>query len=178
MAALTRIGVISDTHGVIHPAIATLFASVDAIVHAGDIGGPHVLDALGALAPVTSVGGNNDAGATGEDIVRVKLGTLRVLLTHILPRPHRVDARVKESLREEPADVIVFGHSHMPHNEVIDGVRYFNPASAGPRRFDLPVAAGMFERKGSEWNAMHVALDERSVAALKKWMNQLSRGGR
>lgn len=174
MARVTRIGVVSDTHGRVHPALAELFAGVDAIVHAGDIGGGHVLAALRAVAPLTAVEGNND-DATGEEIVRVKLGTLRILLTHILPRPHKPAPRVVESLRAEPADVVIFGHSHLPHNEVIQGVRYFNPASAGPRRFDLPVAAGLLEKQGREWKAVHVALDDRSVEALKKWMNQLSR---
>lgn len=171
---MKRIGVISDTHGLVHPAVPELFANVDHIVHAGDIGGAHVLDALSRLAPLTSVGGNND-DATGEEIVRVKLGTLRILLTHILPRPHKPARRVVDSLREQPADVVVFGHSHLPHNELVDGIRYFNPASAGPRRFSYPVSAGLFEKRGREWKALHVALDERSVAALKQWMNQLSR---
>jgi putative phosphoesterase len=169
-----RIGVISDTHGLVHPAIADVFANVDEIVHAGDIGGVHVLDALRKLAPVTSVEGNNDRGATGEAIVRVTLGTLRLLLTHILPRPRQPAARVIASLRKEPADVVVFGHSHLPHNELVDGVRYFNPASAGPRRFDFPISVGLFEKKGRAWSAMHVALDERSVEALKKRMNQMA----
>ena len=174
MAVISRIGVISDTHGVIHPAVGDLFAKVDHIVHAGDIGGAHVLQALRALAPVTSVDGNND-DASGEEIVRTKLGTLRILLTHILPRPHKLAARVVDSMRGQPADTVVFGHSHLPHNETLDGVRYFNPASSGPRRFNFPVSVGLFEKKGRDWNAMHVALDERSVEALKKWMNQLSR---
>lgn len=174
MSRVTRIGVISDTHGVLHPAVADVFANVDQIVHAGDIGGAHILEALRLLAPVTSVEGNNDPDATGETIVRITLGTLRLLLTHILPRPHKPAARVTASLRAEPADVVVFGHSHLPHNEIIDGVRYFNPASAGPRRFDYPVSVGLFERKGREWSAMHVALDGRSVGALGKRMNQLT----
>ncbi|HEU4887476.1 MAG TPA: metallophosphoesterase family protein [Thermoanaerobaculia bacterium] len=173
MSRISRIGVISDTHGVLHPAVAGVFANVDAIIHAGDIGGEHVLAALRKLAPLTFVDGNND-DATGEEIVRTKLGTLRVLLTHILPRPHKPAARVVASLRDEPADVVVFGHSHLPHNEIIDGVRYFNPASSGPRRFDYPVSLGLFEKKGREWSALHVALDERSVEALKKRMNALS----
>ncbi|MFL6245053.1 MAG: metallophosphoesterase family protein [Thermoanaerobaculia bacterium] len=173
MSRIARIGVISDTHGVLHPAVADVFANVDAILHAGDIGGTHVLDALRKLAPVTSVDGNND-NATGEEIVRTRLGTLRILLTHILPRPSKPAARVVASLRAEPADVVVYGHSHLPHNEVVAGVRYFNPASSGPRRFDYPVSVGLFEKKGGEWNAVHVALDERSVDALKKRMNQMS----
>jgi len=173
MKRISRIGVISDTHGVLHPAVPDVFANVDAIIHAGDIGGEHVLEALRKLAPLTSVDGNND-DATGEEIVRTKLGTLRVLLTHILPRPHRLARRVVASLREEPADVVVFGHSHLPHNEIVSGVRYFNPASSGPRRFDYPVSVGLFEKTGREWNAVHVALDARSVDALKLRMNALS----
>lgn len=168
-----RIGVISDTHGVVHPRITELFANVDAIVHGGDVGGGHVLEALEALAPLHYVDGNND-DASGEEIERITLGGLHILLTHILPRPHRPDARVVHSLRKRPADFVIFGHSHLPHHEVIGGVTYFNPASAGPRRFDLPVAAGIIEKKGKEWSAYHVALDERSVEALKKRMNQLS----
>jgi len=174
MSRVARIGVISDTHGVLHPAVAEVFANVDQIVHAGDIGGAHILAALRLLAPVTAVEGNNDGDASGETIVRITLGSLRLLLTHILPRPHKPAARITASLRDEPADVVVFGHSHLPHNEIIGGVRYFNPASAGPRRFDYPVSVGLFEKKGREWSAMHIALDERSVDGLKKRMNQLS----
>lgn len=174
MKPVKRIGVISDTHGVVHPAIADVFANVDHIVHAGDIGGAHVLKTLRALASLTSVEGNND-DATGEEILRTKIGTLRLLLTHILPRPHKLAARVVESLRDEPADMVVFGHSHLPHNELLDGIRYFNPASSGPRRFDFPVSVGLFEKKAREWTALHIALDDRSVDALKKWMNQLSK---
>ena len=172
--SITRIGVIADTHGVLHPSVAEVFADVDHILHAGDIGGAHVLAALRRIAAVTSVAGNND-DATGEEIHRVTLGDLRVLLTHVLPRPRKLSSRVVESLRRTPADVVVFGHSHLPHDEVVDGVRYFNPASAGPRRFDYPVAVGFLEKKGRGWHARHLPLDERSREALRKRMNQLSR---
>lgn len=170
-----RIGVISDTHGVVHPAVPEVFKNVDHIIHAGDICGEHVLEALRKLAPVTSVEGNNDGLSTGEDILRFSLSGLRILLTHILPRPAKRDGRVVESLKSEPADVVFFGHSHLPHNEVLDGVRYFNPASSGPRRFNYPVSVGLFGKTGKAWKSLHVALDERSVEALNKWMNQLSR---
>lgn len=169
---VTRIGVIADTHGLVHPQLANVFAGVDHIVHAGDIGGAHVLEALRAIAPVTSVPGNND-DATGEDILRTKLGGLRILLTHILPRPSRLSPAVAASLKKAKADVVVFGHSHLPHHEQVDGVLYFNPASAGPRRFDLPKAVGMLELIDGRWQARHVALDERSVGALEKRMNQM-----
>jgi putative phosphoesterase len=174
MSGIARIGILSDTHGVVHPALTELFSSVDHILHAGDIGGAHVLASLEELAPVTAVRGNND-DATGEEIVRTRLGALRVLLTHILPRPHRPDPRITKSLAASPADIVVFGHSHLPHNEVVAGVRYFNPASCGPRRFNYPVSVGVMEKRKERWTAMHVALDERSVDALKKFMNQMSR---
>ncbi len=169
-----RIGVIADTHGVVHSAIPDLFRGVDHIVHAGDIGGRHVIDALRAIAPVTAVNGNNDDD-TGEEISRFELAGLRVLLTHILPRPARPDRRVVESLRKQPADVVIFGHSHLPHDERVGGVWYFNPASAGPRRFDLPTSAALFQKRDGQWSANHVALDTRSVNALQQRMNQLSR---
>jgi hypothetical protein len=123
-----RVGLISDTHGVLHPRVPELFANVDAIVHAGDVGGAHVLKALRALAPVTYVDGNND-DATGEDVLRFTIGGLRILLTHILPRVSKPAPRVVASLRDQAADLVVFGHSHLPHNERANGVVWFNPAS-------------------------------------------------
>jgi putative phosphoesterase len=163
------IGVISDTHGLLRPEALGALRGVDHIVHAGDIGRMEIIRALESIAPVTFVEGNNDS-RDGTDIVRATVGGLRLLLTHILPRPHAPDHRVIASLHAEPADVVVFGHSHLPHDEVIDGVRWFNPASAGPRRFDYPVAVGIIDSGG----ARHVPLDERSVAALARRMNQLS----
>ena len=173
MRGVLRVGLISDTHGVVHPRVEELFANMDHIVHAGDVGGEPVLRALRKLAPLTYVDGNND-DATGEDILRFTLGGIRILLTHILPRPHQLAPRVAQSLREKPADLVLFGHSHLPHHEVVGGVTYFNPASAGPRRFNYPVSVGYLEKKGNAWKAMHVALDDRSIGALEKFMNQMS----
>lgn len=166
---LGRIGVIADTHGVLHPQIADLFAGVEHIIHAGDVGGAAILGVLREIAPVTAVAGNND-DASGYDVARLVAGGMRILVTHILPRPHAPGRHVREALAREPADVVVFGHSHLPHDEIVDGIRFFNPASAGPRRFDYPRAVGILEGG----RAYHVALDPRSVEALKKRMNQLS----
>ena len=118
------------------------------MIGAGDFASMHLglgrtIDALRAIAPVTFVRGNNDA-SDGYEIVRVKIGDLQILLTHIF-RPELV---------QQDADVIVFGHSHRPHNEVVDGVLLFNPGSAGPRRFKLPIMVGMIEGK----RAYHVEL--------------------
>ena len=134
-----RIGVISDTHGLIRPEALAALQGVDAILHAGDIGGDHVIAALSEIAPVTFVRGNND-DADGYDVVRVTIGGRRILLTHIF----------RDELLEEDIDVIVFGHSHQPRNEVVGGVLLFNPASAGPRRFKLPVMVGVIEGKRAD----------------------------
>ncbi len=170
---ITRIGVIADTHGLLRPEVLAVFANVDHILHAGDIGGESVIASLRKIAPVTFVSGNND-DSEGFDVVRVNVGSCRVLLTHILPRPHDPAKRVVDSLNRSPADVVVFGHSHLPHDERVGGVWYFNPASAGPRRFDYPVSVGFIDQERDGWSGRHVALDERSMGALKKRMNQLS----
>jgi putative phosphoesterase len=148
-----RIGVISDTHGLVRPDVGEVFRGVDHILHAGDIGGEEVLHELGAIAPVTACAGNNDGWRCGQagKTARVSLDGLRFLLVHI-----RDDAAAW--LREEPADVVVFGHSHKPFDERRDGIWWFNPGSAGPRRFSLPVCVGLFERVGGKWRARHVPL--------------------
>ncbi len=165
---LTRIGIVADTHGLLRPELLEALSGVDHILHAGDIGGKDVIAALRKIAPVTFVRGNNDED-DGYGIVRANVGGLRVLLTHILPRPAQLRDEVRQALPS--VDLVVFGHSHLPHNEIVGGVRFFNPASAGPRRFDYPVSVGMIE--GDAF--YHVALDQRSRRALKKRMNQLSR---
>ncbi len=174
-----RIGVISDTHGVLHPRVAELFARVDHILHAGDIGDEDVLHELRELAPVTAVAGNIDGfqlGETGEE-ARVELAGARFYLTHILDRPHKPRPEVARALRRQPADFVIFGHSHLPHDEKIGDLWFFNPASAGPRRFDYPCAVGMLEFSEGRWSARHLGLDARSeeVLASGLYMNQLSR---
>ena len=167
-----RIGVISDTHGLLRPEVFDAFAGVDHILHAGDIGSAVVLEELRAIAPVTAVAGNVDGFRCGDagETARVTLGGLRFFLTHILDRPRRPRREWLDELRRAPADLVVFGHSHLPHDELIEGVRYLNPASAGPRRFDYPVSVALIE----DGAVRHVPLDARSRAALDKHMNRLS----
>lgn len=175
-----KIGVISDTHGAVHPRVFDLFEGVDHILHAGDIGHEDVLIELRAIAPVTAVAGNVDGFRCGEAgaEARIELGGLRFYLTHILDRPAKPRLEVQTELARQPADVVVFGHSHLPHNEQRGAVWFFNPASAGPRRFDYPTSVGFFEKdeKGA-WRAWHAGLDVRSeqVLASGHHMNQLSR---
>jgi uncharacterized protein len=172
-----RIGVISDTHGRLDPRVVEMFAGVDHILHAGDIGGEEILDGLRKIAPLTAVAGNIDGfrcGQAGEETI-VELGGMRFYLVHVLDRPSRPRPEVEASLGRLRPDVVIFGHSHLPHNERVESRWYFNPASAGPRRFDLPRSVGLFEKNHDQWSAVHIALDDRSVAALRKTMNQLSR---
>jgi uncharacterized protein len=172
-----RIGVISDTHGLVRREVFDAFEGVDHILHAGDIGGEDVLIELRAIAPVTACAGNVDGFRLGDagESARITLGGVKFFLTHILDRPRNPREEVAQALRAEPADVVLFGHSHLPHDEVIGGVRYFNPASAGPRRFDYPVSVGIIDIEDGKAFARHLPLDSRSKAALRAHMNQLSR---
>lgn len=172
-----RIGVISDTHGLVRPEVFQAFLGVDHILHGGDIGGEDVLIGLRGIAPVTACAGNIDGFRCGDagESARITLAGVKFYLTHILDRPNKPRPEVAKALRAEPADVVLFGHSHLPHDEVIGGVRYFNPASAGPRRFDYPVSVGIIEIENGTAQTRHVALDARSKAALRAHMNQLSR---
>ena len=144
-----RIGVISDTHGLLRPEVYEAFKGVEHILHAGDIGGEDGLMELQAIAPVTACAGNVDGFRCGDarESARIELDGMRFQLMHILDR-----SKVRD------ADVVVFGHSHQQHNAIEDGVWYFNPASAGPRRFSLPISVGLFEKKRGKWTARHVAL--------------------
>ena len=118
----------------IRPEALAALQGVDHILHAGDIGGEHVLEALRAIAPLTFVRGNNDDD-DGYAIARLTIGERRIVLTHIF----------RDQLLNERADIIVVGHSHTPRNETIHGKLIFNPGSAGPRRFKLPVTVGIIE---------------------------------
>jgi len=130
------LGVISDTHGLLRPEAAAALAGVERIVHAGDIGSPDVLAALGRLAPVTAVRGNNDRGdwAAGlADTEVVEVGGVSLYVLHDL---HELDL----DPRAAGFAAIIAGHSHQPRLEERDGVLYLNPGSAGPRRFKLPIS--------------------------------------
>ena len=136
-----RIGVISDTHGLMRPEALAALAGCELIVHGGDVGGREVLAALAKIAPVRAVRGNNDTGAWA----RALPATERI---EVAGRVLYVIHDVKE-LDVDPAaagiDVVIAGHSHRPRNETVDGVLFFNPGSAGPRRFSLPITVGRID---------------------------------
>lgn len=148
-AATLRIGLVSDTHGLLRPQVLDFLAGSDHIVHAGDIGDPAILDALRRLAPLTAVRGNNDVGAWAaalRDAESPQLGAIRLHVLHDLATlaRHPAPAGVR---------VVVSGHSHQPRVFERDGVLYVNPGSAGPRRFRLPIAAAELLVRGAEATA-------------------------
>jgi putative phosphoesterase len=145
----TRIGVISDTHGLLRPEAAAALRGVDRIIHAGDIGSEAILTQLGALAPVVAIRGNNDVGAwakrLGEtDVIEVE--DARIFVLHDLGGL-RIDPRA------EGYRVVIAGHSHRPGIETREGVLYLNPGSAGPRRFTLPISVAMLRIRSAEIDA-------------------------
>ena len=132
------IGVISDTHGLLRPeALATLQGS-DYLIHAGDIGDPQILDKLAAIAPLTAVRGNVDHGAWTRKIPATNVLEIGEISIYVLHNLQELD------LKPEAAKftAVIYGHSHVPKQERKNGVLYFNPGSAGPRRFKLPVSVG------------------------------------
>ena len=134
-----RIGLISDTHGLIRPEALSALRGVELIVHAGDIGKPEVLEALQTVAPVAAIKGNNDTGSWARRIpeildLNVKGRTVRVI--------HNVQD-VETDLASAGIHVVVSGHSHQPSVEMRDDVLFVNPGSAGPRRFKLPITLGL-----------------------------------
>lgn len=151
--ALT-IGVISDTHGLVRPEALAALAGAAHIVHAGDIGGPAVLDALAAIAPVTAVRGNNDRDAWGRALpttARLELAGQCLYILHDL-------GDLDLDPRAAGLDVVITGHSHKPMQTRVDGVLHLNPGSAGPRRFKLPISLARLRIVDAELTAELVTL--------------------
>lgn len=127
------LGLISDTHGHFDQQIPALFAGVDHILHAGDIGGQAIIDQLSGIAPVTAVLGNNDYDPLYRDTEVIELNGHRILVHHIVSRPHP-DRRLLERLVQVRAGLVLFGHTHQRHLELDGGVLWINPGYAGRPR--------------------------------------------
>ena len=135
-----RIGLISDTHGLMRPEALTALKGSELIIHAGDIGKPEVLEALESVAPTLAIRGNNDRDPWAKaipDVLELRINGIVICVIH----------NVNELGRESTGDVdaVVSGHSHKPGVMTRDGVLFVNPGSAGPRRFKLPVAVGRLQ---------------------------------
>jgi putative phosphoesterase len=132
------IGVISDTHGLLRPEALAALQGSDYIIHAGDIGDPQILEKLAAIAPLTTVRGNVDHGEWVKEIPATNVLEICETSIYVLHNLQELD------LKPEAAKfaAVIYGHSHVPKQEYKNGVLYFNPGSAGPRRFKLPVSVG------------------------------------
>lgn len=133
----TAIGVISDTHGLVRPEALHVLRGSDLIIHAGDIGSSAVLDCLTALAPVVAVRGNVD-GPWAADIPETAVVELGGTMLYVLHDSGRLDLKPEVS----GFAAVIYGHSHKAVHEIRNGVHYFNPGSAGPKRFKLPITVG------------------------------------
>ena len=134
---MLRIGVISDTHGLLRPEALEFLAGSDFIVHGGDIGNADILARLAAIAPLTVVRGNNDKGGWAADVpanALLDVGGVRLYALHDI-------AHLDAAALPAGVKVVVYGHSHKPLAQQRGPVLYLNPGSAGPRRFSLPVTA-------------------------------------
>ncbi|MBQ1558958.1 MAG: metallophosphoesterase family protein, partial [Pseudomonas sp.] len=139
-----RIGLIADTHNLLRPEALAALQGVDHLIHAGDIGGPHILAELQRIAPLSVVRGNNDQDAWADTIperLTLRFGAIALHVLHDL-----------KQLDIDPAaqgiDVVIAGHSHKPLHEKRNGVLYLNPGSAGPRRFKLLIGVGLLHIEG------------------------------
>ncbi|MGA8111410.1 MAG: metallophosphoesterase family protein [Acidobacteriaceae bacterium] len=141
----TRIGVISDTHGLLRPEALAALAGVAHILHAGDVGDPAILDRLRQIAPVSAIRGNIDTHGPCAKLPPTKLVTLGGTSFYLLHDLHQLNL----DPRAAGIDVVVSGHSHRPGVEERRGVLYLNPGSAGPRRFSLPISLAVVRLAGT-----------------------------
>lgn len=149
-----RLGVISDTHGLLRPQAVEALKGVSLIIHAGDIGSPEILENLDRIAPVRAVRGNTDRGEWARALPPsevVEVGEVQLYVLHDL---HTLD------LDPQAAGfaAVIFGHSHRPHLERKNGVLYLNPGSAGPQRFTLPVSLAHLKVQGKSLQTEFVPL--------------------
>lgn len=151
---MIRVGLISDTHGLLRPEALAWLQGSDFIVHAGDIGDPAILEQLAALAPLTAVRGNNDNAAWGRALperAELQAGGVTLHVLHDL-------AELDIDPRTMGIAAVIAGHSHQPQVEDRGGVLFVNPGSAGPRRFRLPIAAGELRIEDGRLQARTVVL--------------------
>lgn len=153
-----RVAVLSDTHGLLRPAVAARIVGVDYILHAGDVGDPAILDRLRQFAPVTAIRGNVDTHgpcALLPTTGMIRLANVLIYLVHSVG-----------DLDIDPAaagvKLVVSGHSHKPSLTTTRGVTYLNPGSVGPRRFQLPVAMAFLRIRVDTFTIEQIALDPAS----------------
>jgi uncharacterized protein len=152
------IGLISDTHGLLRDEAVEAMRGSELIIHAGDVGGAAILDALQDVAPVVVVRGNIDGGAWGETLPPTAVAEIEGKTIYVLHNIQELDL--------DPAaagfHVVVSGHSHKPGRFEKAGVLYVNPGSAGPRRFNLPISVAHLDFRAHPWKVDFIELKDRS----------------
>jgi putative phosphoesterase len=133
-----RVGIISDTHGLLRPEAVELLRGSAHIIHAGDIGSPEIIPALEKIAPVTAIRGNVDTQPWARRFAETEVVELEGFHIYVIHDANALDLNP----RAAGFAAVITGHSHQPKQETKDGVLYFNPGSAGPRRFKLPISVG------------------------------------
>lgn len=158
-----KIGIISDTHGLLRPQVFDAFAGVEHVLHAGDVGDPDILTELAAIAPVTAVWGNVDGWEIRNrvpEVARLELGGVRIAVVHGMqfgsPSPQKAAAAYPD------AGLVVFGHSHRPLIQQVGPTLAVNPGSAGPRRFKDPVTVAIAEVEAGRVQARLIDLIPRN----------------
>lgn len=155
MSKQFKIGVISDTHGLVRPGVQTAFEDVDMILHAGDVGSVEILRSLEKIAPVTAVCGNMDNSALGillSDTELIKLGDVTIYMLHDL---------LQLDKKQETLDIqiVISGHTHRPSLTTHNNVTYLNPGSAGPKRYGLPITVAILNIDGEQFYVEHLELE-------------------
>ena len=144
-----RIGVISDTHGLLRPEALEALRGSDAIIHAGDVGDPAILEQLQKIAPVTAIRGNIDTAPWAKALPQTDVLEAGKNAIYVIHNIKELDLNP----RAASFTAMIFGHTHQPLIESKNGVLFFNPGSAGPRRFKLPISVGRLTVKNEELQA-------------------------
>lgn len=149
-----EIGVVSDTHDLLRPQVLEVLQGVEHIIHAGDVGGPEILEGLASVAPVSVVRGNTDHGPFGQTLPEwdvVSFGDLNIYVIHNL-------AELDLDPQAAGFRAVVYGHTHQPKQEIKRGVLYLNPGSIGPRRFRLPISLAKLRITGKDLQVEFIEL--------------------
>jgi len=152
-----KIGLLSDTHGFLDPQLPRIFRGVDHILHAGDIGPDHLIAQLGSIAPVTAVLGNTDSSALFRLTETIALGGRKFFVRHIVT-PHALTNELQVRLAREQPQVVLFGHTHQPFNERINGFWFLNPGYAGKPKSDAARSVALLAGDAQEMQVEFIGL--------------------
>jgi len=151
-----KIGLISDTHGLLRPQALQALRNSELIIHAGDVGDPSILEALANIAPVVAVRGNVDTADWAKSLPETAVAEVGGVNIYVLHDSKALDLDPKAS----EFHVVVSGHSHKPSRSERNGVLYINPGSAGPRRFSLPITVATMDLGANPWTVEFVDLEK------------------